>query len=118
MKLCKVCGKSYRSGRIAYIMSDKGLKGARVCQGCATGGVLVVAASEAARCKCGQPATKCHACAGTKSGDVVAAIKVLEGRLKVTKSTRYVLDPAGDAATEGRIEGLESAIELLKSGRF
>jgi hypothetical protein len=119
MKTCKVCGHEYRKGRIAFIMGKRGLKSARVCQGCADKGVVLVAASPIQACKCGKPATKCHVCAGIKAPLFIdGAVKVLEGRLKAVKTVRYTLNPAGDPFTEGKIEGLESAIELLKSGRF
>lgn len=118
MTTCKVCSKKVRKTSIALILRGGTLKGARVCQGCLSAlGVTIVVAREVPRCKCGQPATKCHACAGSKSGDVQAALKVLEGRLKAVEAT-----PSGDEHIPeflaGKEEGLESAITLLKSGRF
>ena len=40
MTRCKGCGKEYRKGVLAFLLSPEGLKGARVCQTCASGGVL------------------------------------------------------------------------------
>jgi hypothetical protein len=136
MTTCKVCSKKVRKTSIALILRDGTLKGARVCQGCLSAlGVTIVVAREVPRCKCGQPATKCHACAGSKSGDVQGAIKALEGRLKAAKATPAPESPVyaepdkrgrdavranahyGQGHHDGRIEGLESIIELLKSGR-
>ena len=119
MKTCKVCGHEYRIGRIAFIMGKRGLKSARVCQTCADKGVVLVAASPIQACKCGKPATKCHVCAGAKSGDLSDAIKVLEGRAKARKVMPIAnMDEHTVETNDGFIEGLESAIELLRSGRF
>jgi hypothetical protein len=118
MNTCKVCQKSYRKGVIAFIMGDRGLKGARVCQGCASDGVLVVAAKAGVTCSCGKPASKCSDC-GKKPADMGRAIKALETLVKLAKhgSVRY-MHATEIQNNDGRIEGLESAIELLKSGRF
>lgn len=119
MKTCKVCGHEYRKGRIAFIMGKRGLKSARVCQGCADKGVVLVAASPIQACKCGKPATKCHVCAGTKSGSLDDAIKRLEGLAKAKRLAKVASMSEHDIVTnDGQIEGLEAAIELLKSGRF
>jgi hypothetical protein len=134
MTTCKVCGKKVRKTSLALILRDGTLKGARVCQVCKTAlGVTIVVAREVPHCKCGEPATKCHVCAGSKSGEVSGACDVLEGRLRAAKATPAPESPSvdktgqgaaradahyGQGHHDGRIEGLESAIELLKSGRF
>jgi hypothetical protein len=119
MKTCGLCARTYRKGSLAVVMTDRGLKSKRVCQDCADKGITLVAAMPAVRCKCGKPATKCHVCAGTKSGDLAGAIKVLEGRLKARKLMPVAsMDEHAVETNDGVIEGLESAIELLKSGRF
>jgi hypothetical protein len=118
MNTCKVCSKKVRKTSIALILRDGTLKGARVCQGCLSAlGVTIVVAREVPRCKCGQPATKCHACAGSKSGDVQAALKVLTGRLKLVACTPADTDTAV-IIRDAKCEALEGTIELLKSGRF
>lgn len=43
MNRCKGCGREFRKGTIAFLLTDKGLRGARICQDCASGGVLIVA---------------------------------------------------------------------------
>jgi len=104
LSTCKVCARSYRTGRIAFIMGEHGkLTGARVCQDCASDGVLVVAAKPARRCRCGNPAVKCGACASES-----------QTKEKVEVCARR--NQANDYRT-GRSTGLESAIELLESGR-
>jgi hypothetical protein len=114
MKTCKVCGNKVRKTNLALVSEDGILKSGRVCQDCLSKhGVTIVLRPAVKMCKCGQPATKCHVCAGSKSGDLTSAIATLRGRLKTAKVT-----PVLSEHLEGRIEGLESAIELLESGRF
>ena len=120
MKTCKVCGEPYRKGQIVHIMGERGLQAVRACQKCAGKGVTLVATNPVTFCKCGNPATKCHICAGSSqpAGDIAAALKQLEGRLKLIKMSPAPTDEKAAASLSGRIEGMESAIALLKSGKF
>jgi hypothetical protein len=99
------------------------LTGARVCQDCASDGVLVVAANPARRCRCGNPAVKCGACASeSQTKEKVEVVRDAIKRLKVLLTANEAgktpgLGAANDYRT-GRSTGLESAIELLESGRF
>lgn len=43
MTRCKGCGKEFRKGTLAFLLTAEGLKGARVCQACAGAGMLIVA---------------------------------------------------------------------------
>jgi len=104
MKTCKVCGKQYRTGRIAFVMTDKGLKGARICQPCAKDGVLLVAA---------RPAVTVV----TMNHKPVApeVLKNLKAQVRALKATLGVV-PDSSAASEflsGKIEGMENAIAAL-----
>lgn len=44
MKRCKLCGNQFRKGVLAFHKDGSRLKGGIVCQSCANGGVLLVAA--------------------------------------------------------------------------
>lgn len=118
MSTCKICNKSYRTGRIAFIMADGALKGARVCQTCAKNGVLLVAANAATRCTCGKPATRCKACGHRDdvkektSGPVTEILKRLKGLLKAYEIAEV------EPYNMGKIDGLNSAIVLIESGRW
>lgn len=43
MTTCKACGNEFRKGVMAFLLTPGGMKGARMCQSCAAGGVLLVA---------------------------------------------------------------------------
>ena len=121
--ICKVCNKTYRKGALAFVMTDKGLKGARVCKGCAGDGVLIVAAHKAPRCSCGKPATTCTHCVEKKqdgerrgAADAGKLAKGIRLRLKA-----YVAStPTGDASdfVQGVAEGLEQAANFLEKGTW
>lgn len=121
-KLCKVCGNEYRKGKLAFIMGTHGLQRVRVCQPCAGKGTILVAALPIVPCKCGKPATKCGAClyeAETKAraGAVQGAINVLSSTLKGMRGTT-ILDIKQKDFIEGKQEGIELALDMLKSGKF
>ncbi len=99
MTRCKGCGKEYRKGVLAFLLSPEGLKGARVCQTCASGGVLLVAPKLA-------PVVK-HAAARP------------EGLERVMMMLRAFAKGARGAAKrdprfQDRAEGYEGAIECIK----
>ncbi len=108
MRACKVCGKQYRTGRIAFIVTDKGLKAARVCQPCAGKGVLLVVA---------RPAVTRE----VEKGPPVAAevLKNLRAQVRALKAT--INDPGyqddAEGFISGQVEGLENAISALTKGR-
>ena len=109
MKTCKVCSKQYRTGRIAFVMTDKGLKGARICQPCAKDGVLLVAAKPAV--------TKVIEKGGSVAPEV---LKNLKAQVKALKSLRGTdafpcIDPEREEYINGKIEGMENAIAALKA---
>jgi hypothetical protein len=100
--ICKVCSKNYRSGRIAFVMAGGGLKGARVCQGCAGAGVLLVAA---------RPAVKETIAKGPPAAAEV--LKHLRAQVRGLKLTGPK-NPEADQFIDGKIEGLENAIDALE----
>ncbi len=103
MKTCKVCNKSYRTGRIAFVMTDKGLKGARICQPCAKDGVLLVAAKPAV--------TEVIEKGGSVAPEVLKNLKAQVKGLKLTMN-----DPRFDGSEDfinGQIQGMENAIHAL-----
>lgn len=111
MKNCKLCGRQYRTGRIAFVMAEGGLKGARVCQPCANAGVLLVAARPVVR----KPAEK-----GPPASAEV--LKLLKAQLKAAKAipTNGLEGSTAlgtDQFIEGKIEGLENAIDALEGKR-
>ncbi len=117
MKRCGKCREPYRTGRMAYVTTGGKVKRLRVCQKCAKGGVLVVAAEPAASCKsCGKPAKLCASCATDaehkdKAADVSGALTQLRAWVALTKTV-------DSEFSHGRADGLSSAIGLLESGRF
>ncbi len=118
---CKVCNKTYRKGVIASVMTDKGLKGARVCQSCAKDGILLVAAVPLTKCLCGAPAVKCVACVKTDPDARVRNIaQNLRTQIKAAKLFSSKGDPECDelednpeSFRQGKIEGMENALAAL-----
>ncbi len=94
MKTCKVCTAKYRTGRIAYIMAPNGgLQSAVICQTCAKGGTLIVAAKPVAT-------------------GVAEVLKTLRAKVKKLQST-----PGSPPATnymDGESMGLAYAIAVLE----
>jgi len=121
MSKCKVCRRSVRKTQVAMVLVSGKLVGARVCATCVDKfGVTIVVARQVPHCKkpgCTEVATRCHMHPSGVSPELTGAIKVLEGRVKAARMTPDIGN-MNRAENDGRIEGLESAIELLKSGRF
>lgn len=121
MTTCKVCGHKVRKTTLAMILRDGKLKSARVCQPCESKlGVTIVVAREVPRCKCGNPATKCHVCAGSRivGPELAGAIKTVKGWLMASKIAVPQLSDDARGHQKARIEALESVVELLQGGRF
>jgi hypothetical protein len=106
MTRCKACGSDYRKGTLVFLLTPGGLKGARVCQSCASGGVLLVAP------KIGPMIQK----KTVRSDGVERALRMLNTYAKVAKSGSNAAGtniPVRDVML-GRAEGIETAIEVLK----
>jgi|SRR5579864_7328652 len=97
MTRCKACGSDYRKGVLAFLLTPGGLKGARVCQSCASGGVLLVVP------KLGPVVRKKE----VRSDGVERAIRMLRTYAKAAEAD-------GSSRMSGRAEGFEGAIEVLK----
>jgi hypothetical protein len=111
MTRCKACGSDYRKGVLAFLLSPGGLRGARVCQSCASGGVLLVAP------KLGPVVQK----KAVRSDGVERAIRMLRtyaaasrDAAKANLHSESVADERMRQAHAGRAEGFEGAIEVLK----
>jgi len=116
MSNCKVCGRSVRKTTVALIKRGAALKGARVCSECESRyGVTIVVANEVPHCKCGSPATKCHACAGTKRVDRKdEVLKTVRSQLAGLKAAyAHGPGPNGDFM-QGKIEAYEGVLSLLE----
>lgn len=122
-RVCKVCGNPYRKGKLAWVMGRRGLQRVRVCTGCADKGATIVAATPIVSCKCGKPATKCGTCSTQseekqRASSVEGVVKALDGVLKGMKT--FGPDPSQHQKDfiDGKREGIELALDMLKSGKF
>ncbi len=100
MTRCKACGNEFRKGVLAFLLAPSGLRGARVCQTCAAGGVLIVAP------KLGPLVQKKE----VRSDGVERAVRQLR---TMTRASTLGMNADSDFQ-RGRAEGLEGAIEVLK----
>jgi hypothetical protein len=116
MSSCKVCGRKVRKTKVALIMRNGTLKGARVCGECESKlGVTIVVAREVPHCKCGNPATKCHACAGTKRTDRKdEVLKTVRSQLAALVRTQRQDGSSAEAFIDGKVEAYEGVISLLE----
>lgn len=99
MSMCKGCGREYRKGTIAFLLTREGLKGARVCQVCAAGGAVIVAPTLA-------PVVKEKV---VRSDGVERVLRTLRTYAAAARS-----GPTSEGFGHARAEGLESAIEVIK----
>jgi hypothetical protein len=131
---CKVCGGSYRSGKMVYVVGDKGgLSRTRVCPGCAGNAIQVLPTMTLTLCACGMAATVCGGCsdkreAKAKKGnaDAGAIAKQLLMKAKVYELAAKCKEEEPDESDEsnqGQYErglafAFESAATFLQSGRW
>jgi hypothetical protein len=99
MTRCKACSREFRKGALAFLLTPKGLTGARVCQSCASGGVLLVAPKLA-------PVVREKV---VRSDGVERALRQLRTLASASRA-----NGAGFTFDNGRAEGFEGAIEVLK----
>lgn len=110
MTKCRACGKQARKTRIAHVLAGRGLKGGRVCQECFDGGAHVVAPTLA-------PTVDVAKAERLAQREVLAPfIKLFEGQVKALRAMPCP-NEAEESFINGKIEGLEGAIEALKGGR-
>jgi hypothetical protein len=100
MRICKACGCSSRKLQRAIVFGDGGFAPGMVCAKCAQSGMLVVAVARAPKV-----VQKLVA-----SAAVDTAIRTLK-TLALAAGSVHPIDDFG----HGRIDGFESAIEVLKA---
>jgi hypothetical protein len=91
---CKGCGKEYRKGVRAFLLTASGLAGVRVCQACARRGIILVAPLVA-------PVVK-------------QAVVRPDGFSRVLRMLRTYARAAETVGNPERAQGFEGAIEALK----
>lgn len=94
MKRCNGCGKDHRIGVMVFLLIDGSLKGARVCQSCASGGVLLVAPKLAPVVKQAAP----------RPEGLDRAIRMLRTYAKAAEAN----------GAQARASGFEGAIECIR----
>jgi len=103
-KRCGVCAKAYRTGQIGFVREKGRLRGCKVCPACVTKyGVLLIMATPAV-----ELAPKRQKLSHSK----------LKTHLKAMAKVLAAGNVDGDLHVKSKIEGLESAIEAIDSGRF
>ncbi len=114
MARCRACGKEYRKGTLVTLLTPggkAGAEGARVCSGCARGGVLLVAPRVAVPAK-RDAVSKEHPLAL----HIAAVTRQL--RTYARAANAAVASEVGGSPEAchhaGRAEAFEGAIELLK----
>jgi hypothetical protein len=111
MRRCKACGQEFRKGTIALVLTSKGTKGATVCPSCAKGGTLIVAA--------GQETVTRIEVKKLSTRRLVAHLAALARVARAqSDQIRGNMDDDLKRMHDARAEGLETAIQAIKSGRF
>jgi hypothetical protein len=108
LSTCKACGHTYRKGTlVTLLVPGQGVTGARVCQDCAAGGMLVVAPKVA-------PKVEQKVARPEGYEKALRQLQVLARAARGTAS-QYASEEASDYSHfNGKAEGIESAIEVLK----
>jgi hypothetical protein len=107
MTRCKGCGKEFRKGTIACLLvPGEGFRGARICQECASDGVLLVAPKLA-------PVVAQKV---VRSDGVERVLRMLNTYAKMSRSSANAEaeNIAVSSHHRGRAEGFEGAIEAIK----
>jgi hypothetical protein len=102
MKTCKVCGREYRSGRVAHVIDEaENLRKARVCKPCVEAGITIVLKRPPVR----------------PQGDRTVRNPQLDAIKKRLATIRKIAaNGTGDFA-HGQIAGLDSAIALVEAAQ-
>ena len=119
MSTCKICRKNVRKTVIANIIQKGALVSGRICQKCASEGVLICADGDKPLvCSCGAGATCCNACvakealaAVKRAGDMKKHVKHLKGLVRAYERASTL----GPRIAEPHVLGLEMAINYLES---
>jgi len=124
-KTCGICQKPYRArGTLVLTRIDGTIKTVRACMKCVVN-TMPVHVPNVQHCKCGALPVVCQDCKITfgksyaaEAGGINDAIKRLEGLVKAHRSGPRSEITSESVKLSHWVEGLESAIDLLKSGRF
>lgn len=125
--ICGVCTNTCRTTQLLYVSEKGKLTRKRACSTCVRQSISIFAAESAARCKCGAPAIICGTCVSKKEtaakkggADVTPIVKRLKA-MTISPTNRKAEEVLGShewCTADGVLEGLESAIALLQSGRW
>lgn len=106
MSRCPAHGGEFRKGvLVTLIVPGKGVRGARVCQDCANGGMLVVASKL-------PPVIEQKT---TRPEGYANALRQLQVIARAARASAHNADhPDEERFYNGRAEGFEGAIEVIK----
>ena len=110
MTTCKGCGNGFNKGSLAFILVKGKLKGARVCQKCAGGGVTIVATHVVPVVVQGRTKDE----RATIREALKPIIKNLEAQVTALKQTVPSDNQASDFI-QGKLEGMENVFAVLKN---
>jgi len=114
-KRCGVCREPYR-GKATMVLAGAKLERMRACPTCSKRAVAVIPGTPQTACKCGQPATTCAGCGNVggrkeKAASVKEIVQMIDGLITVLSKRETTSD-----FLDGKIEGLETARDKIKSG--
>ncbi|MFI4978314.1 MAG: hypothetical protein ACHQC8_06560 [Solirubrobacterales bacterium] len=108
MSACPACGKSYRKGRLAVLLTHENAGTAtesrRVCLPCAKGGITLVGLRLA-------PVVKQ---AAARPEGYARALRLLQAYARAARAAAADVGPEVGEFASGRAEAYEGAIEVLK----
>jgi hypothetical protein len=110
MTTCKGCGNGFNKGSLAFLLVKGKLKGARVCQKCAGGGVTIVGIHVAPVVVQGQ--TKDERAILRKA--LKPIITNLEAQVTALQRTHRP-NVSAEEFLNGKIEGMENVLAVLKN---
>jgi hypothetical protein len=106
MTPCKACGRLVRKSVLAHLLTAGGLRGARVCQACAVGGVLIVA------CRVAPVVDTAKAERRDQGAVLEPFVRNIDSKIRAMQAAR-----ASDDFTQGRLEAYEGIAAMLREGR-
>jgi hypothetical protein len=108
MSTCPACQREYRSGTIAILLDSNGQPtNKRVCQKCASGGLLIVATKVPAPVQ--EKVVRAPA-----FDNIITQLRVMSRAARVSEQRAEFDGGSPDPYFQGRAEGLEAALELVK----
>jgi hypothetical protein len=107
MTTCKACGNEFRKGVLVTLLTPKGIRGARVCQSCANGGMIIVAQKVA-------PVIEQKVVRAPEPDRIVRMLKTYASAALAAASKEQPETGGEHEFFKGRAEGIETAIEVIK----